>query len=274
LQLPGSLAAMATGHGTAHAAAGVEAALGPMRKTHIRGCIAFDVEQARCVTLAGKLGGPSTFVPFEPTTEAAINTRMFYGVVDPRVATSRSTWQVLTVELTAAQLCHEFEVGVAHPDATVSEPVEAATPVSWRGYGELPLSSVHHWWNTIDVDKIGLVQWLQRCVRGQRVPLTEWVTVAGGVVVCAGVRCCKSSPDVRLWTDDGRFFCVECWHHFELNRFDRNLAVAVNGASTVAASATSTSSTSDLPHKRSHVDDGVSRSGEESHPRGKRRKNA
>jgi hypothetical protein len=76
------------------------------------------------------------------------------------------------------------------------------------------------------------------------------------------------------WNHDGRFFCVECWHHFELNRFDRNLAVAVNGASTVAASATSTSSTSDLPHKRSHVDDGVSRSGEESHPRGKRRKNA
>ncbi len=48
--LPGSLAAMATGLGTAHAAAGVEAALGTMTKMHIRGCIAFDAEQARCVT--------------------------------------------------------------------------------------------------------------------------------------------------------------------------------------------------------------------------------
>ncbi len=262
---------MATGLGTAHGAAGVEAALGTMTKQHIRGCIAFDGKQARCVTLAGKLGGPSTFVLFEPTTEAAINTRVFYGDVDPRVATSRSTWQVLTVELTAAQLCHDFEVGVAHPDATVSEPVEAATPVSWRRYGELPLSSVHHWWNTIDVDQIGLVQWLQRCVRGQRIPLTEWVTVPGGVVACAGVRCCKSGPDVRLWTDDRRFFCADCWFLFEMDRFDANLAVGDKVASIVAASATSTSSTSDLPHKRSHVDDGVSRSGEESHPRGKRR---
>jgi hypothetical protein len=240
----------------------------------IRGCIAFDAEQARSVTLAGKLGGPSTFVLFEPTTEAAINTRVFYGDVDPRVAKSRSTWRVLTVELTAAQLCHDFQVGVAHPDATISEPVEAATPVSWRRYGELPLSSVHHWWDEIVVDQIGLVQWLQRCVRGKRVPLTEWVPVAGGVGACAGVRCCKSGPDVRLWTDDRRFFCADCWYSFELDRFDTNLAFKANGASTVAASATSTSSTSDLPHKRSHVDEGVSRSGEESHPRGKHHKNA
>jgi hypothetical protein len=160
---------------------------------------------------------------------------------------------------------------VAHTDATVSEPVEAATPVSWRGYGELPLSSVHHWWNTIDVDQIGLVPWLQRCVRGQGNPLTEWVTVPGGVVACAGVRCCKSSPDVRLWTDNRRFFCVYCWFLFEMDRFDANLVVGDKVASTVAASATATSSTCDLPEKRSHVDDGVSRSGEESHPRGKRR---
>jgi hypothetical protein len=67
-----------------------------MMKLYIRGCIAFDPEQAQCVVDAGKLGTSSAFVQFEQTKKAALSSRIGSAdePLDPRVATSHSTWHV------------------------------------------------------------------------------------------------------------------------------------------------------------------------------------